>query len=300
MVPDLELRQLRYFIAVMEDHSFRRAAARLYISQPSLSSAITEMERRLGTRLLDRDRHHVAPTEAGRILLAHARRAVAEVDEGVRLVCQAAAAHASTLHVAYAPQLAQTRVPEIPDAFRRQHGGVRVVIQEWSSVDAVEALRRRSVDVAFAILPEAGGAIARQEVAHLRTAIVLPAEHRLAAALEVPLEALAGERLIVGPRRQNPPAYDYFLQACRLAGFTPRINPIAGSGVYTQATLARTVAADRDPAVVLHGSGAGHALPGVVARPIADFSVPLSVAWRDGDDSPLVLAFRRLVAGFEW
>lgn len=299
MAPDLELRQLRYFIAVVEDHSFRRAAARLFISQPSLSSAISEMERRLGTRLLDRDRHHVAPTEAGQILLGHARRAVAEVDEGIRLVAQAAAGHGSILQVAYGPQLAQTRVPEIADLFRRRHGGARVVIQEWSSVDAVEALRRRHVDVAFAVLPEGGPDIAGQELAQLRTAVVLPAGHPLASAPEVPLAALAEERLIVGPRRRNPPAYDHFVQACRRVGFSPRVHPIAGPGVYSRETLARAVAADREAALVLHGSGADP-LAGVVERPLADFRVPLSVIWRDGDDAPLVAEFRRVAVGFAW
>ena len=101
----MELRHVRYFVAAAEELSFRRAAERLHVSQPALSVQIQQLEDELGTALLDRDRHHVALTPAGKVFLDHGRRLLRGADEAMRAAGRAARGETGRLSIGFIAQL---------------------------------------------------------------------------------------------------------------------------------------------------------------------------------------------------
>ena len=119
----MELRHVRYFVAAAEELSFRRAAERLHVSQPALSVQIAQLEDELGATLLDRDRHHVALTAAGKVFLDRARRLLHAADEAVRAAGRAARGETGRLAIGFIAQLSYEWLPTVLRSFRKRYSG---------------------------------------------------------------------------------------------------------------------------------------------------------------------------------
>lgn len=221
---DLELRHLRYFVAVAEELSFSRAAERLGMAQPPLSQQIQRLEAMLGHPLFER-RPRVRLTTAGEELLVTARRVLAQVDQGVEAARRAARGELGTVTVGFAASMILSVLPEAVRAFRKGFPGVTLQLRELSSAAQIEALREGRIDVAFLREPAAADKALRFEpIARETFVAVLPPDHPLAARERIPLAALAGEPFVHFPRAVAPWLYDRILTLCHEAGFHPRVS----------------------------------------------------------------------------
>src|SRR5438067_10636732 len=153
----MELRQLRYFVAVAEELHFSRAAARLHIAQPPLSQQIKKLETELHTQLLWRTRRHVELTEAGKAFLEEARKALAQADHAARVAKLVAQGESRQLQLGFIDSALYGFVPRLLRSFREQKPDIQVVLHEMTSGQQVEALKRSEIQVGI-LRPTRGGA----------------------------------------------------------------------------------------------------------------------------------------------
>jgi DNA-binding transcriptional LysR family regulator len=247
----MELRHLRYFVALAEELHFTRAARRLGISQPPLSQQIRQMEEELATPLFDRARKRVALTEAGRMLLVEARATLAQAARAEMVARRAGRGEIGELRVglfASAPLLpafAQTVL-----AFRQRLPDVRLSLQEGPTLWQFEALQRRELDAGFLRCPsraELPAGLEAVEIAREKLIVVMPRSHRLARGRgPVPLAALAEHPMVFFSRNVGTTLHQQLAALCRRAGFTPRVAQEAREN----STLMGLVAAGLGIAVV--------------------------------------------------
>src|SRR5580700_1613600 len=196
----MELRQLRYFIAVAEELHFRRAAERLHMSQPPLSQQIRALEDELGFTLLTRTRRRVELTPAGEAFLRAARALLSELDGAVATARRIDAGQTGRLRVGFVGSALLSIVPGTVERFRSSRPGVAIELRERSTVDQLRAVAAGVIDVGLVRPPiedEAG--LRAETVLRERTVAALPVGHPLAALQRVPMRRLAAEPLVLFP-----------------------------------------------------------------------------------------------------
>ena len=284
----MELRQLRYFVAVAEELHFRRAAARLHISQPPLSQQIRALEEELGFALLVRTRRRVDLTPAGAAFLRDARALLSELEGAVAGARRINAGETGRVRISFVGSALFSIVPGTVERFRRSRPGVEIELRERATVDQLRAVRAGAADVGLVRPPiENDGELRVQTVLRERTVAALPAGHPLAALRRVPLRRLAAEPLVLFPRDQAPGLHDLLIGSLAGAGAAPRVIQYAPEML----TIIGLVAAGTGVSLVPASVGR-LALDGVAYRPMAGAPLSELVAiTRAGDDSALVRAF---------
>jgi DNA-binding transcriptional LysR family regulator len=286
--PFVELRQLRYFVAVAEELHFRRAAARLHISQPPLSQQIKALEEELGCLLLARTRRRVELTAAGEAFLRDARAMLAELDVAAATARAIDAGQAGVLRVNFVGSALLSIVPGMVQRFRRARPGVEVEVRERSTADQLRALASGVVDVALVRPPiEPDPALCTEVVMRERTVAALPEGHPLAALRRVPLRRLAAEPLVLFPRQQAPGFHDLLIGRLAATGVSPQVVQYAPEMLTIIGLVAAGIGVSPVPASV-----AALALPGVEYRPLSGApDTELVAVTRADDESALVRAF---------
>jgi DNA-binding transcriptional LysR family regulator len=224
----MELRHLRYFVALAEELHFTRAAKRLGISQPPLSQQIRALEEELATPLFDRTRRRVALTEAGRMLLAEARATLAQAMRAETVARRAGRGEIGELRIglfASAPMLPAFQRAVI--AFRARLPAVHLTLEEAPTLQQIEALRRRQIDAGFLRAPSLADLPADLDALELfreDLVAVMRRDHKLARLRgRLPVAALAGEPLIAFARSVGTTLHGQLSTLCNRAGFTPRL-----------------------------------------------------------------------------
>lgn len=293
MSPPLDLRQLRYFVAVAEELHFSRAARRLHMSQPPLSQQIHRLETELGVLLLQRTKRRVVLTEAGRVLLAEGKRILREVDQAVEAAQRTSRGEAGHLAIGFVSSAPYEMLPATLGAFRRQYPRVQLSITELNSTVQVDALLDSRIDVGLVRTPlDHGLGVVLETVAREHLVVALPRDHPLAQHTRVRLAELADSPMVTTPRSESVAFYDAIISACHLSGFSPDIVAEA-----SQASGMVALVAAGSGAAILPASTARIQLPDVVYRPIAPpiFHLDLAVAVRAGERAPLVQRFLETV-----
>lgn len=221
MISDVELRHLRYVIAVADDLSFTRAAARLHIAQPALSQQIRQLEDRVGTTLVVR-RPRVSLTPAGDAFVAAARRAVAHVQQAGETARRIAAGTRAVVHVGLASSAALTAIPAIVKRFMALNPDVEVALHELHSAEQVESLRQGSLDVAVLREAVVDPSLESHELVRESFALLMSAgaARRRGGGN---LSRYASEPFILFARRTAPTLYEQIVSLCHEAGFAPRV-----------------------------------------------------------------------------
>jgi DNA-binding transcriptional LysR family regulator len=191
----MELRHLRYFVAVAEELHFGHAAERLHISPPPLSQQIKQLEEEVQVRLFDRNKRWVRLTSAGRLFLDQARRVLIEVD-GAVLAARRTIGGCDRLAVASTPWAGYMAVPHILCRFSEQHRNVRIEIQTLNSVQQLLAVKAGVIDVAFIWRPSADEALQIDGLFAHPLVAALPVEHRLASRANLSPRDLSGESYV--------------------------------------------------------------------------------------------------------
>ena len=284
----MELRQLRYFVAVAEELHFRRAAERLHISQPPLSQQIRSLEDELGFALLVRTRRRVELTAAGEAFLRDARSILGELDGAVATARRIDAGQTGRLRVGFVGSALLSLVPGTVERFRSSRPGVAIELRERSTVDQLRAVSAGVIDVGLVRPPiEDESGLRAATVLRERTVAALPAAHPLAALARVPLRRLAVEPLVLFPRAQAPGFHDLLIGALADTGTGPHVIQYAPEML----TIIGLVAAGTGVSLV-PASVSRLALDGVAYRPVtgAPRSELVAITRRD-DDSAVVRAF---------
>ena len=285
----MELRHLRYFVAVAEALGFARAARSLNISQPPLSRQIRALEDELGTALFARTRRSVQLTPAGAALLPEARRLLREAD-GLKAGAQRlVAGEVGTLALGFISVAAYNLLPELAPEFRRRHPGVTLVLQEATSDLLLAALRQGELDVGLVLPPVEAAGLEYAPLVHDVLIAALPAGSAHARGKgPLALASLAAESFILFPRKVGTSLYDAIVGACRRAGFAPRIEQEAIQMQTIVSLVAARMGVALVPASLKHLRRTG-----VVYRPLAEARtrVEIGIAWRSADAAPAVRAF---------
>src|SRR6187397_1931963 len=190
----MELRHLRYFVAVAEELHFGRAAQRLGIAQPPLSRQIHDLELELGFALFERIRPRIALTEAGRVLYGHARSTLTGLELGVREARSTHLGERGRVSVGYPSSLAYSGLTELLRALRARFPGVEVGLRELPPSGIVDALKARQLDDAELTV---------ERVRRESLLVAMPADHPLAKKKRIALGALAGEPFVFFPRERG-------------------------------------------------------------------------------------------------
>ncbi|HYM68963.1 MAG TPA: LysR family transcriptional regulator [bacterium] len=296
----MELRHLRYFVAVAEERHVTRAAARLGIQQPPLSQQIRALEQELGAQLFHRQPRGVDLTDAGRALLVDARAILALVDRAAATVRQTAQGMRGRVAVGFTSSAPfHPFVPRVIRAFREACPDVSLTLEENGTADLVQGLRGGRIDAAFIRSPIADAPdLAVRPLLDEEMIVALPAAHRLAHAgggdeAALPLRALAAETFILYRRPSGPGLYDAIISACRRAGFSPNIGQEAPLIVSTLNLVAAGLGVSIVPASLRrqHMDGVVYRRIKARLRPRA----PINLAHRRDEHSPAVRRFIELV-----
>lgn len=218
----MELRHLRYFVAVAEELSFTAAARRLFISQPPLSQQISDLETELGATLLLRTSRSVELTPAGKAFLDQARAILAQAEQAIQDVRAIGAGRTGMVRVVTTGSVLLGPLAGVIAAFGREHPTIAVRLREMGPSEQAAAVRSRQADVAFVRHPPEDAALISENAWPEAVWVCLPTGHPLAAARTLPLTTLAGHDLI-SLRLRDSRYSQYLRDFCIRAGFTPRI-----------------------------------------------------------------------------
>jgi DNA-binding transcriptional LysR family regulator len=217
----VELRQLRQFVAVAEELSFRRAAARLHMSQPPLTVTIKGLEAEIGRSLFERSKHHVKLTGPGSLFLFEARRILAQAERAVQI---AQSASNGVLHLSHLGSATLGILPPLLRDFQRDYPSIELNVTMAGTFHQVEMLRRGEVDLGLIRVPiEDARGLKVTVLCEEKMLIAVPADHPLATRKTVKVEMLAAEPFISYPPPEGPSFEGIFVSACQRAGFYPRV-----------------------------------------------------------------------------
>jgi DNA-binding transcriptional LysR family regulator len=275
----MELRQLRYLVALAEERHFTRAAAREHIAQPALSQQIRRLEDEVGLPLVQRTTRRVGLTDAGELLVARARRILSELDaaqselEGLRGVMTG---HVSVgaMHTMGPVDLSLALA-----IFHERHPGVELTVREQASEELAEMLRADELDLAFLSVTERveSHGLGLQQLVSEELVAVLPTDHRLAKRRRIRMAELAGERFI--SYRDGSRLREVLVSAGREAGYDPHVTLESNESPRIRRLVSRGLGVAILPRSDAVGPGSEIAAVTVTAPGL---SRDITLAWREG------------------
>ena len=285
----LELRHLRYFVAVAEELHFGRAARRLHMAQPPLSQQIRQLEGLVGAALLRRTSRRVELTPAGAAFLEGARRTLSAAEGALETARRVGRGELASVRVGFTDSAALSIFPAAVRRHRRAFPEVRLDMVEGPTRAHVQAVEDAHLDLAVVrgpIAPSPG--VAAEAVFREPLVVALHASHPLAARRRIALEALRGEPMVLFPRHLPPEFHDWITRLCMEKGFVPEA---AHNGAEYQ-TILSLVAADVGVSLV-PASVRSIAPPDVRFRPLADCAetAEIAVVYRPDRAFPAMSAF---------
>ncbi|WP_370288263.1 LysR substrate-binding domain-containing protein [Nocardioides sp.] len=288
----MELRHLRYFVAVAEERHFGRAAARLHMAQPPLSQQVRDLERELGVQLLERTTRRVDLTAAGAAYLERARAVLAAVEaagDEARLV---AAGLEGRLTLGCVGSATYSLLPRLARELAADLPGIEVSFRgEMLVPDQVEALLDGTIDLGLLRTPVHEPRLEVTVLRSERLLLALPTGHRLATRRRVSVRDLCGLDLIVHSGRRRSVMHDRVVDLCRRAGFEPQVR----HEVAETSTVMTLVAGGLGAAVVPEPTAA-LTLDGVTTLPLAGAgTIDLALAWRADRDDPHLIRAREAI-----
>src|SRR6266436_5283022 len=287
----MELRHLRYFVAIGEEQHYGRAARRLRVAQPALSRQIQDLEKELGFKLFERLPRGVRLSAAGKLFLEDARRILREVSEAAVRAGRVASGRSGTLRVGFTENASWRGV--VPQSFRRfweLQPEAELQLQPSASVEQTEAIRSGRLDAGFVnFMPKSDPELDQLLVAIQHIELAAPKGHPLTRLKKVRLQDLTDAPFIWFPRWPSPAFYDRMMHECYRGGLkSPRIIQEG----LNEATILSLVSSGLGVGWVL-GTARWRCPETVVVLPVVDLKMPLNLAlvWRRDNPSPLLGKF---------
>lgn len=287
----MELRHLRYFVAVGEEQHYGRASHRLRLAQPALSRQIQDLEEEVGFKLFDRLPRGVKLSAAGKLFLDDARRILQEVSEAAARAARVARGQTGTLRVGFTENASwHGVVPDSFSRFREQQPDAELQIQPAASLEQLEAVRSGRLDAGFLnFMPKNDPELDQLLVARQHVELAAPKRHPLTKLKKLRLRDLTDAPFVWFPRWANPAFYDRVMHACYRAGLRSPYIVQEGSN---EATILSLVSTGLGVGWVL-GSARWRCPASVAILPVVDLNVPvtLALAWKRDNTSPLLAKF---------
>jgi DNA-binding transcriptional LysR family regulator len=284
----MELRHLRYFVAVGEEQHYRRAAQRLRVAQPALSRQIQILEEEIGFKLFERLPRGVKITEAGELFLGDARRILQEVNDAMGRAKRIASGQSGTLRIGFVESISWHGI--VPDSlrdFRQSQPDVELQLKSLTSLDQMAAIHSGSLDAGYG-LPSANPnhGLAHLQIGIIKQKLAVPDGHPLAKRKHIRLKDLVNEPFVAFPRWAIPTAYDRLMAAYARGGLkAPRV---------VQQTAVETMMLSLVQCGVgiafMSSASRWRCPPGVALFPVVDLNVPFPFAlmWKKDNHSPLL------------
>ena len=288
----MELRHLRYFLAVAEELNFSRAAHRLQIAQPPLSQQIRQLEDELGLQLLERGSRPLRLTAAGLFFRTEAVEILAKLEQAVGGARRIGRGEVGWIGVGYVGSAMSVLLPPVLRRFHAEHPGVEVLLYEMLPYELPAALLDRRIHVGF-IRPWANHEdLVEESLYEEPVAVAMPADHPLAGRREITIAELADEPVVLyGGRMTRGVDSSFLLSLFRAGGVEPKV---AVQAQYAESALGLVAAG---MGVALAAAGFGHVpRAGVRFVPVAapTPTIPMTIAYRPAERSPVVLAFLKI------
>ena len=286
----MELRHIRYFLAVAEERHFTRAAAKVGIGQPPLSQQIKDLEGEVGAALFHRLAHGAELTEAGKAFLAGVKEMPLIAERATMAARRAARGETGSLRVGFTSTATfNVVVPSAIRSFRRAYPDIDLTLEEANTTPLVTGLREGTLDAVF-LRPGTSdtGELQLRRLSEEPMVVALPKRHSAAGQQEIDLALLKDDPFLLFPREVAPTIYDTVVDACRKAGFEPIIGQVAPH--FT--SIVNLVAAELGVSIV-PASMMQVRVTGIAYRQIAGQSptTRLALAYRRGETSPVVRNF---------
>ena len=294
---NMELRHLKYFVAVAEELHFGRAAKKLNIAQPPLSQQIKDLEEELGIKLFDRSKRNIQVTAAGSHFLKEAKQVLLHVQQAATTAKRIHGGKAGHLVIGFVGSVIHTFLPEGLRLFRERFPEVELSLHEMNTTEQLMSLHAKKIDVGFLYTDAHDSRLVCKTLTMAPLLAVLHNNHPLSGRRSVHIKQLAQEPFIANTRSSEPVVRDAFISLCHSAGFSPRIEQEAGQ---VQTVLG------------LVASGMGVCLlpdfiknirrPGVQFIPLSGSppEVNLAVVWRSDNTSALVKSFVNLIESYSY
>jgi DNA-binding transcriptional LysR family regulator len=287
----MELRHLRYFVAVAGEEHYGRAAERLRVAQPALSRQIQDLEEEIGFKLFERLSRGVKISAAGKSFLADARRILHEVNDATARAKRVASGQSGVLRVGFVESISWHGV--VPDSFRHfreRQPDAELQIRPSSSAEQIEAVHAGRLDAGFLFtISSISRELAQLPMASLKLMLAAPKGHPLTKSKKLRLRDFTGASFIWFPRRESPAYFDRLLHECYRGGLkTPHIVQEA----VNEATILSLVSCRMGVAFVSEATR-WRCPESVVLLTVTDLNLPLPLAlvWRKDNASPLLARF---------
>lgn len=280
-------------MVLAEELHFTRAAARLHMSPPPLTQRIKKLEAQTGVLLFHRTKRAVALTPAGLVLLDEARKLLQQASHVAPMLQRAARGEAGSIRVGVAGSAIFSHAKRMQREVSKHLPEVRLIWHELSSVEQIESIREKRLDVGLLNTPIEHRGVALGQPLREPLVAVMSTTHRLASRSTIELKALRDEVFIVGARHLSPGYYDRFISACNVAGFAPNVDHQAGH-LFTYISLVSIGAGvSLVPASMADAGLAGVSYVRIRGSPLTS---EVSLAWSKTDPSPVTTRVLRVMA----
>jgi len=289
----MELRHLRYFVAVASELNFSKAAEKLYVAQPALSTQIVDLEQEIGTPLLYRNTRSVQLTAAGKVFLEDARSILAAAESAKDKARRTSRGEVGELSIGFFAAPTMHFLPDLIRRYRAAYPNVTIRMYEFTPDRQLAAFARKELDIGFTRPLPPGHSDLAAEVLFQESFLAVTAEtHPLASRQRIRLAELAQEPFVLLDRQVAVGLYDHVISACKTAGFSPSVV----HSPDLMATVLTMVAAEQGVSVVPEGvrNLRSRQVAFVPISPALD-PIPLIMCWREKSDSPPRDAFLQLV-----
>lgn len=290
----MELRHLRYFVAVAERGSFSAASRALHVAQSAISDQIANLEEEVGATLLRRSARKTSLTPAGTAFLAEAQRTLNAAENAIEVARRAHQGQVGSLRVGFFAGGTGVNFPDLIQTFRKQYPDVQLSMHEMTSPQQWAALAEGKLDVGFTrhVEPEYHHDLRSLVMKHDPMLAVLPKGHP-AAPGPVDIRTLANERFVVSSRETSPAVFDKVIELCSEAGFSPRIASI--STVWSSVVM---MVQAGEGIAIMPSNEQQYRMGGLEFCPLRakNAFVEFVMAWSAKSENPIVRSFRSLAA----
>jgi DNA-binding transcriptional LysR family regulator len=284
----MEMRQLRYFVAAGEEQHFGRAARRLRVVQPVISRQIQNLEREIGFELFERLPRSVIITEAGKLFLDAARRALEEVNHATERAKRVAFGQSGTLRIGFVESISwQGVIPDSLRDFRLRHPDVELQLKSLRTLEQIPAIHSGSLDAGYGLpIANREHGLAHIQIGLIKQVLAVPNGHPLMKKKQIRLKDLVDTPFVAFPRWAIPNAYDRLMAACARGGLKA---PHVVQQTAVETMILSLVQCGVGVAFI-SSAARWRCPPGVRLLPVADLNVtfPFALMWKKDNNSPLL------------
>ncbi|MFJ8063657.1 LysR family transcriptional regulator [Psychrobacillus sp. NPDC096426] len=286
----MEIRQLRYFISVAEHLNFTQAAKKLFVAQPAISQQIASLEKKMGLKLFERDKHSVRLTHAGKVFLDDAIELLEKTEESINRAKKAAVGEIGHLSIGFLYAPVKNFLPSFIKSFREKYPSVQISMNHYQTAEVIEKLTNNDVDIAFimSFKPEDRAEWEYHSLFSQPYCVFIDQHHPLAKKQSISIKELTNEPIVMLDRKESPHGYDHLITLFASHGSLPNIS------MHTERI---------ETVLMLVESGLGVAIlpkhlhvyanPSIRCIEIMDWkhTVDIGVAWKKENANPSIALF---------